>query len=455
MQNPAKKLYLLSLGCPKNLVDSEVMLGYLEGQGYLVCDAPERADLLVVNTCGFIQSAVEEAIDEILSLSLYKEEDPRKLLVVTGCLVQRYGQTLKDELPEVDLFIGTEGFHDIAARIGRLIEGKRDPELILAPPVYLMESSTPRRISTPVHRAYLKITEGCINRCSYCLIPALRGRLRSRTIADLLTEANRLAAAGVQELTLVAQDLTAYGLDLAENGKPNLLDLLKNLLTHADIPWIRLLYMHPARVNMALLQLMADNPRILPYFDIPLQHVSNRILNAMKRPYTKRQALDLIANIRNLLPRQAIRTSFMVGFPGEKEKDVEELAEFMTNIRLDHVGIFTYSNEEGCAAAQLPEQCDEKIKEERRNLLMEIQAEISLRKNSALVGKREIVLVEGLSAETDLLLEGRTIFQAPDVDGRIYINEGQCAAGDFVWVEFTEAHTYDLVGRIVAGAEQD
>lgn len=449
MKHPAKKLFMLSLGCPKNLVDSEVMLGILERHGYSVCDSPEKADLLLVNTCGFIQSAVEEAIDEILALARYKEEDQRKQLVVTGCLVQRYGLKLKEELPEVDLFIGTEGFHDIAERIAGLASEEPKENFILERPEYIMECTTPRRISTPAHRAYLKITEGCINRCSYCLIPAIRGRLRSRKIDDLLAEVKMHEAAGVQELTLIAQDLTAYGLEMVGADRPTLAGLLEKIINHCEIPWIRLLYLHPARVNDELLALMASQPRILPYLDIPLQHVNDRILAAMNRPYTRAQAERLIETIRKQLPRHAIRTSFIVGFPGETEQEVKELENFMKFHQLDHVGIFTYSNEEGCAATNLPEQCEEEVKEERRGRLMEIQAGISLRKNNALIGSLERVLIEGVSQETELLLEGRTRFQAPDVDGCVYINEGECRPGDLVLVEFTEAHTYDLVGKVV------
>lgn len=443
-----KQLYLVSLGCSKNLVDAEVMLGLLEAAGYEVCAAPEAADLLLVNTCGFIQSAVEEAIDAILDLSRFKAADPAKLLVVAGCLVQRYQGDLRQELPEVDLFLGTDGFSHIVARLAELT-GQRRGGIELGTPGFLMNSAMPRRISTPRHRAYLKVTEGCDNRCTYCMIPSIRGGLRSRSVADLRREAIRLEEAGVRELTFIAQDLTAYGLDLGKNG-PRLVSLLDEILAATAIPWLRLLYLYPHRVSDALLTMMAEQPRVLSYLDIPLQHVNSGVLRRMNRPYGRAEIDALLGRIRARLPAAAIRTTFMVGFPGETEEDVRELERFMAEQRLDHVGVFAYSNEEGCAAAQFPNQCAEEEKEERLGRLMNLQAEISAAKNEARLGTVAEVLVEGASRETELLLEGRAWFQAPDVDGCVYINEGECNPGDLVRVRFSEAHIYDLVGEIVA-----
>lgn len=442
-----KKLYLVSLGCPKNLVDSEVMLGLLAEDGYRVCSSPEEADLLLVNTCGFIQPAVEESIDEILSLGQVKVHHPAVKLVVTGCLVQRYGRQLREQLPEVDLFIGTDGFQDISAAIKRLEQGRK-PSSIPVKPLYIMDSSVPRQISTPWHRAYLKISEGCLNRCAFCLIPSLRGGLRSRPVADLVLEAKRLEGQGVKEMTLVAQDLTAYGLDLGRNH-PVLTDLLEQLLAACNIPWIRLLYLYPGRLGEDLLRLMAAESRLLSYLDLPLQHVSGPVLQRMNRPFGRDHVLAVVEKIRQIVPQAAIRTTFMVGFPGETEKDVRCLESFMTACRLDHVGIFTYCNEEGCAAEKLPNQCSEEEKEERRDRLMEIQTGISLEKNQKRVGTTVEVLVEGVSSETDLLLEGRARFQAPEIDGRVYITDGHCNAGDLVNVEINEAYPYDLSGGIV------
>jgi len=440
-----KKLYMVSLGCSKNLVDSEIILGLLEQDGYTVCEKPEEAGLLLVNTCGFIGSAVSEAIDEILSLWPYKQDDPTKKLVVTGCLVQRYGSQLEKELPEVDLFIGTNGFHDI---VTQLHGNKPSMPLIhsLEQPLFLMDSTLPRRISTPPHRAYMKITEGCINQCTYCLIPAIRGKLRSRPIPDLMAEAKRLSGAGVKELTLVAQDLLAYGLDLGR--ETNLMILLQQLLAETDIPWLRLLYLYPARVQDDLLHLMAENSRLTPYLDIPFQHVSDHILKLMNRPYTQVQIRQLMEKIRSIIPDAAVRTTMMVGFPGETENDIDELSDFLRNHHFEHLGVFAYANEEGCKAAKLPTQIAEELKEQRLEQIMELQAKISFTTLQKFVGKEEQVLIEGLSKESDLLLEGRTKFQAPEIDGCVYITKGTAEPGDLVDVTITEAHTYDLVGEL-------
>lgn len=439
---------MVSLGCPKNLVDSELMLASLSSRGYEICRQAEDASLIVVNTCGFIQSAVEEAIDEILSLGRLKDDKPDLRLVVTGCLVQRYGERLRVELPEVDLFLGTDNFLDIAVRLSTL-DNKSQPENFeLSTPTFLMDSTCRRRISTPDHRAYLKISEGCSNRCSYCLIPQLRGPLRSRTVNDLIIEAQRLEAAGVKELTLIGQDVTAYGLDFGPQGH-KLPDLLARLLTETDIPWLRMLYLYPNRIDIPLLKLMADNHRLLPYFDIPMQHASNKILHLMRRPYQQSGLVSLVDQIRAIMPESAIRTTLIVGFPGEKETDIVELEEFIARMKFNHVGVFCYSNEEGCGAESLPDHCDEEQKECRRRRIMALQKEISAQSNRGMIGKIEKVLVEGLSRETDLLLEGRSRFQAPEIDGCVYINSGTCNKGDMVNLKITDAHPYDLIGEIV------
>lgn len=448
-----KKVFIVSLGCPKNLVDSEVMLGTLALAGYQTCATPEEAQVLLVNTCGFIQSAAEEAVDEILRLGAIKAEQPGTLLVVTGCLVQRYGEDLKTALPEVDLFLGTESFFDIATRLAALDQHARPAMADLAGQPFLMNSAMPRLVSTPPHRAYLKITEGCSNACSYCMIPSIRGRLRSRDLDDVVREARKLQDQGVRELTLIGQDLTAYGLDLGAQ-EPRLVHLLTQLLSETTIPWLRMLYLYPHRITDPLLHLIADHERLLPYLDIPLQHVSPNILRLMNRPAGKGNLDKLFAKIRQILPQAAIRTTFIVGFPGETEADVDLLEEFMRTYRLDHVGVFAYSNEEGSAAAKLPDHCPEELKEARLQRLMELQAEISLAKNQELVGTITQVLVEGVSAETDLLLEGRMRSQAPDIDGCVYINSGEYAVGDIVALKITEAHTYDVVGESIEGDEE-
>jgi ribosomal protein S12 methylthiotransferase len=442
----ATTIFPVSLGCPKNRVDSEVMLGLLIETGCQITSDPDSADILLVNTCGFIQPAVEEAIDTIMDLIAIKERHPGMMLVVTGCLVQRYAGNLQEELPEVDLFIGTDGFQDIVAHVNRL----PSPDIIVhaPPPRYVMDSLTPRRLTTPPHRAYLKITEGCSNKCAYCMIPAIRGPLRSRSLDDIVAEVRELDTLGIKELTLVGQDLTAYGLDFGSTG-PRLDHLLEHILDQSKIPWLRLLYLYPGRLSDPILDLMAREDRLLNYLDIPLQHISEKVLKAMRRPFGKKHLHSLIERIRAKVPEAAIRTTFMVGFPGETDGDVEEIADFLRHYQLHNVGVFTYSNEEGCAAEHLPDQVEEKIKQERSGYLMEIQSQISAKINQGYVGQQLEVLVEGVSEETELLLEGRSRFQAPEIDGCVYIADGQCTSGDLVMVEITEAHPYDLVGNIV------
>lgn len=444
-----KRLHLVSLGCPKNLVDSEVMLGCLERDGFTVVEDPAAADVLLVNTCGFILPAVEEAIDEILRLSEYKQGDPGKLLVVTGCLVQRYGQELQSELPEVDLFTGTDGFQDIVPLIRRAALGK-GVLLDLRPAEYLMDSSVARRLSTPPFRSYLKITEGCDNRCSYCMIPSIRGNLRSRTIADLTAETLSLEGLGVQELTLIGQDLTAYGADLQDGA--TLVKLLESIVRETSIPWLRLLYLYPTGISDELLTLMAREERIVPYLDIPLQHVSDPVLKRMNRRYGRRDLDLLLAKIRQHLPECAIRSTLMVGFPGETERDVAEMLDFLEQWRLDHVGIFSYADEEGSPAFLLPDKVAEEEKQARYERVMARQAVISKERQQRFVGRVEPVLIEGVSRESDLLLEGRTRFQAPDIDGCVYITAGRANQGEIAPVRITEAHTYDLVGELLSGA---
>ena len=445
-----KNLYMASLGCPKNLVDSEVMLAALEQAGYAVVDDPGQATLLLVNTCGFIRPAVEEAIDVILELADCKQEHTGQRLVVAGCMVQRYGAELLAELPEVDLFVGLDDFPNI----DQLLEHLGPVPQVVSNPgaaAYLMDSAVARRVATPFFRSYLKITEGCDNQCAYCMIPSIRGRLRSRTIDDLIAEAVQLQESGVRELALIAQDLTAYGQDL--EGNANLVSLLKSLLQQTEIPWFRLLYAYPSGVTDALLQLMAEQPRILPYLDIPFQHVSNRMLQAMNRHYRRDTLDDLVRRLRLFVPECAVRTTMMVGFPGETEEDVTELVEALQTWRLDHVGVFQYQDEDGSRAALLPDKVTDADKEARYQRVMTAQAAISEQRLKRFVDTVEPVLVEGVSEESDLLLEGRTRFQASEIDGCVYITSGQVHPGDIVSVRITEVHTYDLVGEVVNDGE--
>ncbi len=438
--------HLISLGCAKNLVDSEVMLGSMVAAGWELVDTPDDAELLILNTCGFIQPAVEEAIGEIFELVEIKERSPEKKIVVVGCLVQRYKESLLEELPEVDLFLGTEGAADIAEYVATMKNGDLQDRIVL-PDRMLMSSKTPRIISTPVYRAWLKITEGCDNRCSYCMIPAIRGPLRSRTIDDLTREAVQLEKYGVKELSLIAQDSTAYGNDLDKGD--NLVRLMEQLLRRTSVPWLRMLYLYPTGISDALLQLMADNPRIVPYLDIPLQHVSDKILRSMNRRYSAEQLFTTLTRIRTVLPDIALRTTFLVGFPGETEEDFLQIETFLRKMQLDHVGVFAYANEEGCPSEKFGDQLPEEEKMRRRDYLLDVQSGLSETIQKKYIGRVEPVLVEGLSSETDLLLEGRTRYQAPEVDGCVYINAGMANPGDIVPVRITESQVYDLIGEIV------
>lgn len=441
-----RTFHLVSLGCPKNLVDSEVVYGLLEEAGWQGLEDPEEASVLLINTCGFIQPAVEESIEEILQLAAYKDTDPAKKLVVIGCLVQRYREKLESELTEVDLFVGTEGVVQAPSLLNRLIGGTQTDSLIIADP-FLMTSALPRRRSTPFFRAWLKITEGCDNHCSYCMIPSIRGNLRSRSEEDLVAEARALVAGGVRELSLVAQDLTAYGTDLY--GERRLESLVTRLLEETSVDWLRLLYLYPSTVSDELLDIIGANPRLVPYLDIPLQHVSTRILKAMNRRYSREQIADLVTDIRKKVPDAALRTTLLLGFPGETEEDVREVEAFLREAELDHVGVFAYAAEEGSAAEKFSPQIEEEEKNNRLERIVSLQSEISQRRLQRFVNTVEPVLIEGVSRETDLLLEGRTRFQAPDIDGCVLINEGETRSGEIVEVEITEAQTYDLIGRIV------
>ena len=438
--------HLVSLGCAKNLVDSEVMLGLLQESGWELMEDPADADVLIVNTCGFIQPAVEEAIEVILEMGSYKEADPGKYLVVTGCLVQRYAAGLSDDLLEVDLFIGTEGVGDVAHLLQGLVEGKVQ-EKIYCPERFLMNASLPRILSTPFFRSSVKITEGCNNRCTYCMIPSIRGDLRSRQLADIIVELQRLEGTGVKEISLIAQDLTAYGNDL--DGDTNLLALLHRILKETNIPWIRLMYLYPSGVKEELFELMRSESRILPYMDIPFQHVSDAILKSMHRRYGHADLCTFVDRIREAVPDIALRTTMMVGFPGETEEDLLQLEGFLRQYRIDHVGVFSYTNEEGARSEFFESQIPEEVKLERMERILQLQAGISKEILQKYIGQTVPVLVEGLSKETDLLLEGRTVYQAPDIDGCVYINDGIANPGDIVQVRITEAQIYDLVGGIV------
>lgn len=442
-----KKVGFVSLGCPKNLLDTEVMLGHLTRSGYELTDEAEQAEVLVVNTCGFIDAAKQESIDTILEMARHKETGNCRRLVVTGCLAQRYSQQIRDELPEVDAVLGLDQLHevvDVAERDERVVR----PLVADGSVAYLYDHLAPRVVTTPRHYAYVKISEGCDYPCTFCIIPQIRGKYRSREPESILAEAETLAAAGVRELCLIAQDTTRYGGELGR--RHGLADLLRQLAKVDGIEWIRFLYAYPTTVDDAVLEAMASEPQICRYIDMPLQHASDRVLKAMKRPGTGKSNRALIQRMRDAVPGVSIRSSFIVGFPGENEDDFKALLDFCADCELDHVGAFTYSNEHDTEAFVPIETIEQDEKNRRREALMAQQSAISLAKNRSRVGSRVDVLVEGVSDESDLLLQGRTEHQAPGIDGVVLINDGEANAGEFASVEVTEAHPYDLVGRVVS-----
>ncbi len=438
------KIFLTSLGCAKNLVDSEHMLGLIVEGGYDITDDPSRAETAVVNTCAFIQSAVEESIDIILELAALKERGALGSLVVVGCLVQRYGKKLMREMPEVDGWLGTGQIH----RIGELLRVQNDtsPIFLTGKPDLLLDHSAPKLQATPFYSAYLKIAEGCSHRCSYCIIPSLRGRFRSRTVDSLYIEAKQMVERGVQEINLVAQDTTSYGHDL--NPPRSLEDLLEKLLTIPDLEWIRILYAHPYHVTERLLDLIDSEEVLCPYLDIPIQHVDADLLSSMGRPLESESIPHLIERVRLKSRTIALRTTVMVGFPGETHKRFKKLCEFVEAAKFDRLGVFSFSPEEGAPAARFRGRIAREVAQSRAAEIMHIQAENSRELNRALVGKTLPVLIEGSSPETDLLLTGRTATMAPDVDGQVLINKGSAVVGEIAPVRITKAHTYDLVGSI-------
>lgn len=438
-----KSLYMMTLGCPKNRVDSEVMLGTLVRGGYSLVQEPEAAEVIVVNTCAFIGPAKQESINNILELAEHKKSGSCKTLVVTGCLSQRYAPDLAKEMPEVDHFLGTSAY----AQIGDLLAAEATPRQVIPDPEYIHSAATPKINSQPGYTAYLKISEGCDNKCAFCIIPTLRGLQRSRPIDDLVAEATLLADQGVAELNLVAQDLTAYGHDLP--GRPRLHELLR-ALGKVDVRWIRLHYAYPRVFPDELIEVMATEPKIARYLDMPLQHASDKLLLSMKRGRDSKFLVGLLEKIRARVPNLTFRTSFIVGLPGETEEDFELLKDFVKTYRFERMGCFQYSDEEGTAAFDMPHKVPAKLIERRWREIMAIQQRINREQNKQLIGKRLTVLVEGVSPETEHLLVGRHEGQAPDIDGLVYINDGLAYPGEFVTVEVTETHDYDLVGKVVA-----
>ena len=439
-------VHMVSLGCPKALVDSENLLGLLAEHGAEPTEAPENADVILINTCAFLQSAVEEAVENILAMAGFKQTGRAKALVVLGCLTERYKGDIETTLPEVDLFWGSGGLDRLPGLIQGLLDDKPQGPVPLPPPGFAPDTVLPRMRSAPFFRAYLKIAEGCSNKCAYCLIPSLRGPRQSRPLNILVDEALALADGGVKELILVAQDTTSYGRDIDKNT--NLPRLLESLNRIDGLEWIRLMYAYPNGINTDLINALAGLDKVIPYLDVPLQHVAPNVVKRMGRP-TKPDPLKLVERIRKAVPDMALRTTMMVGFPGETDQDFDQLMEFTAQARFNHLGVFKFSPEPGVRAADFPDQVPQRIKENRRRKLMALQRRISRQKNKELVGQTLPVLIEGLSPETDLLLVGRTQYQAPEIDGQVYITSGTAAPGSILPVQITKAHDYDLEGAIL------
>ena len=476
-QAAPKKVGFVSLGCPKNLVDSEVMMGLLAQGGAQITPRAEDADVIVVNTCSFIDTAKQESVDTILEMAQHKTSGRAKKLIVAGCLVERYRNEIQKNIPEVDAIVGTGELQQIlnAAGIAPRVDESGSPFVILNSrsegdareqagrfskegwdgaiadlPNYLYDETTPRVLATPKHSAYIKIAEGCDHPCSFCIIPQLRGKFRSRRFESVIAEAQQLSQRGVREITLIGQDTTCYGEDLGL--KDGLALLLERLAQIEELRWVRFLYAYPNKITGKLLETIAAHDKICSYIDVPLQHASPAVLKTMKRGAGAEIFLKSIAKMRRAIPDLTLRTSFIVGFPGETENDFEQLCGFVREAQFDWLGVFGYSDEEGAKAFELGEKVLPREIERRRKKLMSIQKQISRKKKRALVGRQFDLVLEGPSAETELLWEGRTAMHAPEIDGTVYVNDfgdRDVREGEFHRCEVTEAHDYDLVARIL------
>ena len=441
------KFHMVSLGCARNRSDSEVMLGALKEDGWSHCQDPESSDAIVINTCAFIDDAKDESIAKILEAADIKRSNPDTKVIVTGCLSQRYKSQLKDGLPEVDLFIGTDEF----PRIPNFLKENLPAGSVKAKRTnYLYSGELPKENTLSSSSAYVKVAEGCQHNCSFCIIPAIRGRLRSRPIDSIVSEVGRLGDQGVKEINLIAQDLAAYGRD---TGEYSLRELLEQLVEVDKISWLRMLYVYPENISDDFLSLWSTSDKIVPYIDIPVQHAADGILSTMNRDVSADQIRATIERVRAAVPNVAIRTSVMVGFPGETDNDFRDLMRFVRAVEFDHLGCFTYSKEQGTVAGRMSNQIAKDVMLERQSELMALQQGISQRKLRSYIGSRQKVLVKGLSDETDLLYEGRLATQAPEVDGLVYINDGPALPGQIQEVLITETHEYDLVGEVVVKSE--
>ena len=436
----------ISLGCDKNLVDTEVMLGLLASRGYQMIDDETQADVIVINTCCFIHDAKEESIQTILEMAEYKKTGPLKALIVTGCLAQRYKDEIVKEIPEVDAVLGTTSYDKIVEAIDKALEGEVSIELTDIDALPRVE--TKRLVTTGGHFAYLKIAEGCDKHCTYCIIPKIRGNFRSVPMEQLLNEAQMLADQGVKELILVAQETTLYGKDLY--GEKSLHVLLKKLCRIGGIQWIRILYCYPEEIDDNLIRVMKEEKKICHYLDLPIQHASNEILKRMGRRTSKEQLIEIIEKLREEIPDITLRTTLITGFPGETKEQHEELMEFVDQMEFDRLGVFTYSPEEDTPAAEMPDQIPEEVKEDRQAEIMELQQDIAFDLAEDMIGREVLVMIEGKVADENAYV-GRTYKDAPNVDGLIFVNtEEELMSGDFARVKVTGALEYDLIGELIS-----
>ena len=438
-----EKIFLISLGCAKNLVNSEQMLAILDKEGYEIVDSPEACDVAIVNTCGFIDSAKSEAIEVILKLAALKQEGVIRGLIVTGCLTERYKKEFLQELPEVDAALGTGSYNDIAEAVRTVLDGRSGGTWYK--PSGVCDFSGDRHLLTPDYYAYLRIAEGCDNRCSYCVIPYIRGPYRSRTMESLIEEAKKLAASGVKELLVIAQDITRYGIDLY--GERCLYKLLEELCRIDGIEWIRLHYMYPDEIDDRLLETIRDNDKILKYFDLPLQHINDKVLREMNRRGSGALIRERITKIRQMMPESVFRTSMIVGFPGETWEEFQELYDFLAEYKLERAGFFCYSQEEGAPSAKRTDQIPEEIKEERRNRLFLLQEEIMDEFSAGLIGRRLRILCCGLDESGRQY--GRSYMDSVDVDGVVFFEDETIKEGEFVTVQIVDAVASELYGEVV------
>jgi ribosomal protein S12 methylthiotransferase len=446
------QVYFVSLGCPKNQVDTELMLGQVEAAGHALVDAPDDADVIVVNTCAFIDAAKEESVDTILEMAEHKKASAKRKLVVTGCLAQRYAADLAKDIPEIDHILGSSDFPSIAKVLGTGAKTKKSLRVVQVTdtPAYIYDHEAPRVRIGANHTAYVKIAEGCDRPCAFCIIPKLRGPQRSRRIDDIVAEARALGQSGVREINLIAQDLTRYGHDegVAAADRQTLAQLLRALGKVDGVDWIRLHYTFPSAFDNELIDAIASEPKVVKYIDVPLQHISDPMLKRMRRGHSSRVTRELVKTLKARIDGLVLRTTFIVGHPGETDAEFDELCEFVAESKFDRAGAFTYSIEPGTVSAMLPNRVDPGVSAERQQTLMEIQRKISRARHDAMVGRELDVLVEGVSGESEYLLEGRWYGQAPGIDGVTYLADGKAAPGSIVRARVTQGSDYDLAATL-------